>query len=73
MQWRNTRQTSGISQTFNETTGFGSISAQVRTFHAQLLILIVNFLQFYQKEINFEHGNNCSDGVMPNSHPALSD
>ena len=41
-------------------------SAQVRTFHAQLLILIVNFLQYYQKEINLEHGNNCSDGELPN-------
>ena len=48
-------------------------SAQVRTSHAQLLILIVNFLQYYQKEINLEHGNNCSDGELPNSRPALSD
>ena len=74
MQWRDTRQTSGVSHTFNETTGFGSISAQVRTFHAQLLILILNFVQRYQKEINLEHGNNnCSDGVTPNSRPTLSD
>ena len=73
MRWRNMRRTSGVSQTFNETTGFGSVSAQVRTFLAPLLILIVNFLQYYQEEINLEHGNNCSDEVLPNSRPALSD
>ena len=48
-------------------------SVQVMTFNAQLVILIVNFLQCYQKEINLEHGNNCSDEVLPNSRPALSD
>ena len=47
-------------------------SAQARTFHAQLLILILNLLQYYRKEINLEHGNNGSDGVLPNSRPALS-
>ena len=48
-------------------------SVQVRTFHSQLLILIVNFLQYYQKEINLEHENNCSEEVLPNSRPQLSD
>ena len=47
-------------------------SAQVRIFHAQLLILIVNFLQYHKHEINLERGNNCSDEVLPNSRPALS-
>ena len=49
-----------------------SFSDQVRIFHAQLLTLIVNFLQYYRKEINFEHGNNGSDVVLPNSRPAVS-
>ena len=66
-------QSSGVSQCFNETAGLGSILAQVRISHAQLLILIVNFLQYYRKAINLEHGDNGIDGVLPNSRPALSD
>ena len=73
IQWRNMRQSSGVSQCFNETTGLGSILSQVRISHVQLLILIVNFLQYYRKAINLEHMDNGIDGVLSNSHPALYD
>ena len=70
IQWRNMRQSSGVSQHFNETTGLGSILAQVRTSRAQLLILIVKFMQYYRKAINLEQSDNGIDGVLPNSRLA---
>ena len=67
------RQSSGVSQCFNETACLTSILTLFRISHAQLLILIVNFLQYYRKAINLEHGDNGIDGVLLNSRPALSD
>ena len=73
MQWSNMRQTSGVSQNFTETMGFGTIFSAGNDFPCTILILITKFLRYCRKEIDLEYGINGTNGLMPDSRSAIPD